>query len=51
MRDLSARLEAAALSLTGTGPIKDRLCDASAHILRMSRQRICRRNAVPSSEP
>jgi hypothetical protein len=33
MRDLSARLEAAALSLTGTGPIKDRLCDAyCAHL-------------------
>jgi hypothetical protein len=28
MKDLSARLEAAALSLTGPGPIKDRLCDA-----------------------
>jgi hypothetical protein len=28
MRDLSARLEAAALSLTGPGPIKDRLRDA-----------------------
>jgi hypothetical protein len=28
MRDLSARLQAAALSLTGPGPIKDRLCDA-----------------------
>jgi hypothetical protein len=33
MRDLSARLEAAALSLTGPGPIKDRLCDAyCAHL-------------------
>jgi hypothetical protein len=28
MKDLSTRLEAAALSLTGPGPIKDRLCDA-----------------------
>lgn len=28
MTDLSARLEAAALSLTGPGPIKDRLTDA-----------------------
>jgi hypothetical protein len=33
MRDLSARLEAAALSLTGPGPIKNRLCDAyCAHL-------------------
>jgi hypothetical protein len=32
MTDLTARLEAAALSLTGPGPIKDRFTDAYAHL-------------------
>jgi hypothetical protein len=32
MRDLSTRLEAAALSMTGPGTIKDRLLDACSHL-------------------
>ena len=32
MTDLSARLEAAALSLAGPGPIKERLTDAYSHL-------------------
>jgi hypothetical protein len=32
MNDLTARLEAAALSMAGPGPIKDRLTDAYSHL-------------------